>query len=381
MTLFLFLFFLCLAGYGFLIDYYRRAWKDIPLHHAKPLFTTSVSVVIAVRNEEKNVPILVDFLAAQDYPKHLFEVILVDDHSEDGTVAALRHLPPGFSFFSLPGGEQSKKKAIAAGIAAARGDLIVTTDADCTMGKEWISALAGFYEETGASFIAAPVCMRPGNAMSSIFQGLDFLGLQGITGAAVHRHLHTLCNGANLAYPRRIFMDVGGFEGIDSIPSGDDMLLMYKIFERDPSGVRYLKAREAIVQTQPEPGWRSFLNQRIRWSSKAVHYRDKRVFYILLLVYAVNICFLVLGVAACVDAGWLGFLVLFLTAKVLIEYPFVNAVAIFFGQQHRMRYFALMQPLHIAYTIVAGWLGRFGSYRWKSRLVKNTPAKSAKAVI
>jgi cellulose synthase/poly-beta-1,6-N-acetylglucosamine synthase-like glycosyltransferase len=130
------------------------------------------------------------------------------------------------------------------------------------------------------------------------------------------------------------------------------------------------------VRTPAESGWKAFFNQRIRWASKAVHYRDKRVFLVLLLVYAVNLGFLVLTVAGIVNAGWLMFLVLFLAAKVLIEFPFVNVVSIFFGRQALMKYFPLMQPLHILYTIAAGWLGRFGSYRWKSRVIKNKPAKS-----
>src|SRR6185436_19655635 len=99
-------------------------------------------------------------------------------------------------------------------------------------------------------------------------------------------------------------------------------------------------------------------HQRIRWASKADSYDDKRIFWVLLLVYGINLFFLALGVAAFFHTTWGFFLLLFLLAKVLIEFPFVNTVASFFRQRMLLNYFILMQPLHILYTIIAGWLGK-----------------------
>ncbi len=209
------------------------------------------------------------------------------------------------------------------------------------------------------------------NSFLSVFQSLDFITLQGITGASVFRKFHTMCNGANLAYSKKAFREVNGFEGIDHIPSGDDMMLMYKIYQRHPDNVFYLKNPGAIVTTEPAKSWKEFLNQRIRWSSKAVHYDDKRIYRVLLLVYALNVSFLVVAIASFWKLNFFLFFLLSLTAKVLIEFPFVNNIAMFFGQQRLMKYFPLMQPFHILYTIVAGWLGKFGSYEWKGRKIVN----------
>lgn len=374
MAIFLFIFFLLLLIYSLLIDFYRRSWNQIPVFEAAGVTHVKVSVVIAVRNEEHNISQLLFRLSLQDYPRTLYEVIIVNDHSTDATWEKLNeYTEHGLStiFLQLPQGQSSKKKAIEMGINSAKGELIITSDADCIMPETWISCIASFYWQSGAKFISAPVLMEGGNSVKDIFQSLDFLALQGITGASVHKRFHTMCNGANLAYEKQSFLDVDGFQGIDEIPSGDDMLLMHKIFSRYPDKVFYLKSREAIVRTKPERSWRNFFNQRIRWASKAVHYKDKRIFYVLLLTYFVNIGFLVMIIASIIDSYWLSFLCLLLFAKILIEFPFVNAVAIFFDQQKLMRYFPFLQPLHILYTIFAGWLGRFGSYRWKSRTVKN----------
>jgi glycosyltransferase involved in cell wall biosynthesis len=371
--------------YAGLILAYRRAWKAIPVFTSArapgaDARRRSISVLVPARNEEKMILDCLGSLALQRYPRALFEVIVIDDHSSDGTVQAVRSFEGDLSLRLLlmaerkqPGnGMAFKKSAIDAGVRAARGELIVTTDADCVFHPEWLSLLAACCEERDAAFIAAPV--RIGlvgrRSLLDIFQTLDFITLQGITGASVYRGWHSMCNGANLAYTAAAFEEAGGFRDIDSLPSGDDMLLMHKIALLHPDRVLYLKNREAIVNTHPARSWREFMHQRVRWASKADRYDDKRIFRVLLLVYVMNALLLLVGVGGFFDRrlGW--FFLALLVLKTLVEYPFVREVASFFGQRPLMRYFALLQPLHIVYTVVVGWMGKFGSYDWKDRKIK-----------
>ncbi len=201
----------------------------------------------------------------------------------------------------------------------------------------------------------------------SIFQTLDFITLQGITGAAVYKNFHSMCNGANLAYAKDAFYEVGGFSGIDDIPSGDDMLLMHKIYKKYPEQVFFLKNRQAIVSTQAAASWSEFINQRIRWASKADRYEDKRIFWVLLLVYLINLLFLGILVVSFWNSRYLWIFLILLILKTMIEFPFVRSAAVFFRQQRLMPWFPALQPFHILYTVVIGWLGKFGSYRWKGR--------------
>jgi cellulose synthase/poly-beta-1,6-N-acetylglucosamine synthase-like glycosyltransferase len=394
------------AVYGALIDYYRRAWKAIPTFtistpagSASPGASsgsprTKISVLVPARNEQANIAACIDSLSRQSYPRHLYEVIVIDDHSTDRTpeiVGELHYPDLSIRCFRLTETTQDqpvlahKKWAIETGIGRASGELIVTTDADCLFHPDWLLTMAAFYEQKNAKFIAAPVRIggptdpspdraTPGPArehrsLLSIFQTLDFITLQGITGAAVSGKFHSMCNGANLAYARSAFYQVEGFKGIDSLPSGDDMLLMHKIYRKYPDGVFFLKSPKAIVTTQPETRWKGFFHQRIRWASKADHYDDKRIFWVLLLVYIVNALFAVLPIAAFWNSWWLWLLLVGLAVKTMLEYPFVRTVATFFGQRSLMVYFPILQPLHILYTIVIGWLGKFGSYRWKDRKI------------
>jgi hypothetical protein len=166
-----------------------------------------------------------------------------------------------------------------------------------------------------------------------------------------------------------VFEEVGGFRGIDSIPSGDDMLLMHKIYRQYPDKVFFCKSTEAIVTTAPAFHWREFIHQRIRWASKADSYDDKRIFWVLLLVYLVNVMFVALAVAAFWNSWFFVVLLLMLIMKTMVEFPFVRGAARFFGQGKLMIYFPTMQPFHILYTVIIGWLGKFGSYRWKERKI------------
>lgn len=388
-------------AYGALIVTYQRAWNAIPVFVpagagvgddvgaslgagvrtglGTGVGATTISVLIPARNEEKNIVACLRSLSRQTYPKDRFEVIVLDDHSTDGTAAAASAFSEaGIRVTCLrmadvpqpPVVSAYKKFAIETGVRASRGELIVTTDADCTFPGGWLATLAACYEEQGAKFIAAPVRIVARNqSLLSIFQILDFLTLQGITGAAVYKGFHSMCNGANLAYSKEAFDSVDGFRDIDSIPSGDDMFLMHKIWLRYPAKTFFLKSREAIVSTAAETTLKRFVHQRIRWASKADRYDDKRIFWVLLLVYFLNVLFIVLPFGAIWNFWWLWLFLILLVVKTMVEYPFVRDVAVFFGQGNLMVYFAPLQPLHIGYTVVIGWLGKFGSYQWKDRKI------------
>jgi poly-beta-1,6-N-acetyl-D-glucosamine synthase len=358
--------------YSILIIYYWQSWLSIPTFTASQSPShTSISVIIPARNEEKNIGALLTTLQQQTYPAQLFEVIVIDDHSEDNTAEIVKQYS-NVKLLSLKddGINSYKKKAIETGIAAATGELIVTTDADCLPSENWLQIMAAFKEEKQVVFIAAPVVINCNSSLVQIFQALDFMVLQGITGAAVYKKKLTMCNGANLAYERKAFTEVNGFTGTDHIASGDDMLLMHKIWKKFPTHVHYLKAAKAIVSTQPVTTWKAFFNQRIRWASKAKQYDDKRILPVLMLVYFLNLSFPVLLVSGFRDHRyWLTVLFLWIL-KTLIELPFFRSLAIYFNKQWAIRWFFFFQPLHIFYTVISGLFGQFGKYEWKGRRVR-----------
>ncbi|MGB4843382.1 MAG: glycosyltransferase [Ferruginibacter sp.] len=376
-----------LGIYILLILYYWKSWLGIPVYKIKSQKSkTKITVIIPARNEEKSIAGCLDSVCSQSYPKELFEVLVVDDHSTDNTAGIIKNYESqhvkliSLKDFVEDNLNSYKKKAIEIAIQQAAGELIVTTDADCIVPKDWLQTISSFYEEYQPAFIAAPVSINCGFRFIEMFQALDFATLQGITGASVYKKIHSMCNGANLAYTKKAFDEVGGFAGIDTIASGDDMLLMHKIYKLHPDKVMFLKSRDVIVQTEPVHSVKEFFNQRIRWASKADKYDDKRIFAVLLLVYLVNVLLLALPIVALFQniqlsiinyqlsiwGVWLCLLII----KIIVELIFLYPVATFFGKQKMLWLFPIMQPFHIIYTVIAGWLGKFGSYNWKERKVK-----------
>ena len=356
-----------------LYRYWLQALKPVTVNRS---FTPSVTftVLIPARNEEKNIAACLQSMQQLNYPKALVEIIVIDDFSEDQTAAVVQQFAHT-RLIALKDVVKEKinsykKKAIEIGIQHSTGEYIVTTDADCTVPENWLLNFAWMIEQQQCEFIAAPVAMKEESSFIKLFQSLDFLSLQGITAASVGAGFHSMCNGANLCYSKKAFAAVNGFKDVDHIASGDDMLLMYKIQQQFPGRVHFCHSPESIVNTNPVETVKQFFQQRIRWASKADKYNDKRIFWVLLLVYLFNFFLLSLLAAGFFKNELWILLLAVLFAKTITELIFLIPVASFFKKQSLLMWFPLLQPFHIVYTVIAGWLGKFGTYEWKGREVK-----------
>lgn len=381
-NVFLILITLLFMAYAIILLLYRKWFLqlnhfNIPQNHS-PL--TSFSIIIPARNEALHINNCLQSILKQKYPDLLFEIIVIDDHSTDNTSECVENLIQQYNNIKLIklvnelNGEiinSYKKKAIENAISYAKGDWIITTDADCITPANWLLTLDAWIQQNNTVFVAAPVAFTNNGSLLQTFQYIDFMNLQGITAASVSAGFHNMCNGANLAYRKDVFLKVNGFKGIDNIASGDDMMLMNKIKKLHPNSVSYLFSNKAIVYTHPMPSWKDFFNQRIRWASKAEQFKtkDSSIFFVLVLVYLFNVSLFILPFLSIFNIHFLLFWVWFILLKTLAELAFALPVAKFFGQPF-VWWFPFMQPLHIVYIVVSGWLGRFGSYHWKGRNVK-----------
>jgi cellulose synthase/poly-beta-1,6-N-acetylglucosamine synthase-like glycosyltransferase len=339
---------------------------------------TKITVIIPARNEEASITACIRSILNNNYPRELLEVIVIDDHSEDNTAAAINSFALAnviclkMADFLSPGEVLNayKKKAIEIGIAHSKGDLIITTDADCLVPVEWLRHIAAKYEAEKPVMIVGPVAFTNNGSVVEMFQDIDFMSMQGITAAAHRLGLGNMSNGANLAFSKAAFQQVDGYRGVDHLASGDDFLLMVKIQKAFPGRIGYLKAKRAIVKTSPQPTWSSFFQQRIRWASKSGKYDDKKLTLILLLVYLFNVLFLVLLMASFWSEGYLSLLLTIFAIKTIVEGFYLLPVSRFFKKSWELFLFPLLQPLHILYVISAGFLGFIGVYKWKGRKVR-----------
>ncbi|MEN9319944.1 MAG: hypothetical protein RLZZ309_931 [Bacteroidota bacterium] len=335
---------------------------------------TQFTVIIPARNEAANIKACVDSILNQDYPTDAFEIIVIDDFSEDDTafiVQALSQQYPQVRLLKLADHCKEgdtlayKKKAIEIAVAQAKGDWILTTDADCIVPTRWLFLYNAYIQANQPSFVAAPVMFIKTAGILNQFQLLDFLALQGITAAAVGAGKHSMSNGANLGFEKAAFIAVGGYQGVDHIASGDDMFLMHKMKQTLHKPVGYLFHPDAIVLTAAMDTWKGFIMQRIRWASKARYYDDRSITMVLTLVYFFNLSFVCLAFMG----SW-STLLIALAFKTFFELFFLDPVAKFFKLQPELKYFVFYQPIHIVYNIAAGLFGQLKTYSWKGRKVK-----------
>ena len=371
MTILFIIFVALLLPYRFIIRRANRQLMFLQRYKATRVSADKASIIIAARNEEMNIGKCLDSLLAQDFPRSQMEIIVVDDQSVDQTAAIVRsYADRGIRLISIGNQEAfGKKAAISRGIASATHPIIITTDADCSFSPKWLNTMLSFREGMDAVFVAAPVQFRKEKIMLDRFQSLDFMALQGITAAGVSGKYLNMCNGANLLYTKEAFSAVNGFEGLDHIASGDDMLLMEKIDKAFPGGIGYCFSKDAIVITEPAASWAAFIQQRIRWSSKAKNYTSIVIKATLLLVYLVNAAVVFLLLAGLFDLQLLKYGLLLTAMKTIVELPFMIRIARFFNKSTLIAWFIPFQPLHALYTIVAGTFGLFSKYRWKGREV------------
>lgn len=371
--------FLFLIYSYYILNYKKHFKKLLPFVNNKSHKPTIFfSIIIPARNEENDISNCIQSILQFNYPKDLFEIIIVDDFSTDSTTEIITEFQKRNSNIKLINLENEikqqqinsyKKKAIEIAISKSIGDWIITTDADCVLPKELLMLYDEYILINNAVFVAAPVLFYQTKSIISQFQFLDFLTMQAITAASVKSGLHTMCNGANLAYKKEVFYKVDGFNGIDNIASGDDMFLMYKIKKLYSNCIGYLNSKDSIVLTQPMLTLKEFFNQRIRWASKADKFQDKSLFPILFTTYMFNFFLVILFLLGFYSAAYLKIFFVFLFLKILIEWAFLSSVKNLFGKLSLFQ-FVLYQPMHIIYIVIAGWLGKFGSYTWKARNVK-----------
>ncbi|MBC7616801.1 MAG: glycosyltransferase [Pedobacter sp.] len=356
----------------FITGWYRLAvYKTF-----KPNAITKVSILVAARNEANHIRKTIMDLLAQDYPSVLVEIIIINDHSTDETGAIVTSFASdGVKLINL--NEESalnsyKKKAIQTAIAQSTGDLIITTDADCSMGVNWLKTIVNFYEAHDFKMISSPVAYFDEQNIFEKCQTLEFSYLIGLGASTIGNKKPTTCNGANLAYERKAFDEVKGFKGIDDLASGDDELLLHKMAAKYGNKIGFLKNTDAIVYTRAKPTLTEFIQQRKRWASKSTRYKNKAIVFLGLAVWLFNLSIIVNAVLALVFPNslfWQIFGVQLLT-KMMIEGIFLYGVTNFFRRKQLMALQPLISILHIIYIVYIGVAGNSGKYNWKDRMVK-----------
>ncbi len=353
----------------FLFIFLGISWNKIKFHDKD--FTEeknlrSITVVVPFRNESYNLPDLIRSLENQSYDKDCFEVVFVNDHSEDDLkyiYDALKDVSYKNRVLNLPKDLQGKKHAISFALESSQSEIILCTDADCIPGKNWLQTINEAYNDERIQFIAAPVLIRHQNFFQYI-QSLEFSGLIAFGGIGIDKNVPVMCNGANMSYKRKVFDEVSGYKGNDHIPTGDDEFLMRKVFQKYPDGLKFIKSRDAIVQTKAKRNLSELISQRIRWVSKWKLGNSFRTMSFAVLFYVDSLIALAIF--------WFLFFkpelgLFLLTLRIFGAYYFLIEVSNFFNIKVKPLKLVFLILFYPIYIVLLGIASIFGIYKWKGR--------------
>ncbi len=342
---------------------------------SNPIPEEFVSVIIPFRNESENIIANVKSIIKQNYPDDFYEVLYINDNSSDDSLQLLTEFskPDRIKVFSLPDNNSPnahKKRSIAYGIEKSKGELIVTTDADCFYSENWLrSLLSNFDPETG--FISGPVEFIEEENLFSRIQKLELAGLI-LTGAGlIGADRPIICNGANIAYRKKIFDEVGGFKDQINLSSGDDELLMQKIAMETKYKIGFSLNHDSIVKTKCNAGINNFYQQRKRWASKGLFYKNTNLIIMLLLIFLFYFGLIIQPfLILFLSTSFVFILLLSVIIKLLLEYLIIRKGKKMLFPNLSLKEFILAEILHVPYIIVSGFAGMFGNLKWKERKIK-----------
>jgi cellulose synthase/poly-beta-1,6-N-acetylglucosamine synthase-like glycosyltransferase len=369
MSTLVFLLLVTLILYVLKIQKYKRNWERYPeIRSSADDALTGISVIIAFRNEASNLEALLSSLKKQVYPIDFHEIILVNDHSDDGSEAIVCNFCKTNPNFILINNEKEiigKKSAVINGLNSASFELIVTTDADCIMGEYWLATIARFYCEKNPDMIIGLVDIISGSGFMEQFQEVEFLSLIGAGAGAAAGQRPIYCNAACFAFKKSLFWSMEDpLQQV--IASGDDTLFMHAAKKNRTKSIMLLKSVKAIVVTHGLSSWYDYYNQRRRWVSKSRYYYDVDIVYTALLVLFLNLGLVFSLVVFMIGRNFWIFPALYL-GKTLIDFFFLKSFLQFYDKKLpaiRFMVYALIYPFYVIFFVLAGLLS---DYTWKGR--------------
>ena len=360
-------------GYAFLILSlivgFDRVKPFNPEEHEEP---TRFTILIPFRNEAKNLPRLLKSLHSLNYSSAHFEVLLIDDDSEDNSVEIIEEFQKKSTLkLTILKNERRtqspKKDAITHGVRHAKNNWILTTDADCIVPEKWLLCYNSFIQAHEANVICGAVNFVTTNSFLDRFQQLELLSLMSATLGGFGLKKPFMCNGANLCYRKHIFEDLNGFDGNSNIASGDDIFLLEKALEKEASKVYFLKSHEAVVLTKPAASYSAMVQQRVRWASKSTHYRNAFGKLTGLIIFAMNglvVSLLLLCLFKLIPFRI--FLYCFVL-KFYCDFWLILKSATFFNSRKSLPSYLLSSFLYPFLTLFIVYKSLFFTYKWKGR--------------
>jgi len=347
-------------------------WKSINDALKKDQATAiKISIIVAARNEDENLPTLLKCLEVQTYPKSLMEWIFIDDHSFNKlseNKCFNTNIHENLILIDLPDNLSGKKEALLLGAKTSSGEILIFTDADCQPGPAWVENIVNSYSINKPGIIIGLVDYYRGNDFSQKFFRFDLMSLV-VTGAGLASlGFPIICNGANLAVQRKVYMD--NIKSLKTeIASGDDVFLLHAVKKKKEKQIIVLKDKDSIVYTNPPFNIAEFISQRTRWASKSQGYNDWMTIIVAFLVLSANLAIISGVILSIITGNYLIFLIPFIIKTIADCFILTTGLLFFGGIKDLMLLplFSLMYPFYFISVLLLSYLK---TNIWKGRKIR-----------
>ncbi len=354
--------------YLILIGYFYHGWIKKNPYILKTAASTPISILIPFRNEEKELPKLVEALKQQSLPSCLFEVLFIDDHSTDNSVLTLQNLiGDKTNYFLYHATSRGKKQAIKHAVNLCQYNHIVTTDADCIPTKQWLEYISCFISDNEPDIIIGSVFFHKRNSWFSAFQFYEFISLI-ISGAgAALKKTPIMCNAANLTFTKDLYIKAQPYI-LNKYASGDDIFLLHYA-KKNNYKIDFLKSKECTVFTSSTNSLSEFFQQRIRWASKSKGYTDVMTIAVALIVFITCLSEISLPLIFIFNPFIGALLTILFVLKMTLDFKVIQSGSNFLNQKLKTKDFlgfSIAYPIYIVSTALLSFISKTN---WKNRRV------------
>lgn len=364
-------------GYLILLAIFTTGWFRLPGQKSAAVHCNQkVSVIVAARNEEDNILNCLNSLIKQDYPKALTEIIVVNDSSQDNTASKVlayitEHQNDNIKLIDSPE-KSGKKQALYQALKISNGDVILTTDADCTRGNQWISVMQSFLNRNDTFYITGPVEFIATSHKSDLILGTEFMSLIASGAGAIGAGFPIMSNGANMGFVMQAYKQLGDDPLCSQQASGEDVFLMHAFRNKFGSrSIGFAKSREATVYTLPPGTIKEFISQRLRWTSKSRSYKNGFLIFTALNVLLINTLLAVLLILSIFLSDMRFPALILFGIKLLADFPLLAAFSVFIKKYNRILVIIPLELLIVFYTTLTGIAGNFVNTSWKGRSIRD----------
>jgi len=345
----------------------------LSLLEKKKINSSYISIVISARNEAENIEDCIAQIVNQNYPKDNFELIIVDDDSDDDTYTIAFNVlkDSGLSSQLVKQiNHKGKKHNISEAIKISKGSIIITTDADVILrSSNWLSTISNYFNTYSPNMLVMPIDYESNVGLLGNFQVMENIALTGITSGYCGLQKPFMCNGANLAFKKRVFEQVNGYQSHLHISSGEDLFLLEDVKKIDSNSIHYGLLKDLIVKTKTINTMPAFLKQRIRWAYKSKYNPNLMNLFSGFVIIAANLLIVFLLLAMLTKSVVAPYLLIFVIVKFVFDFLLVFLASKFLGRIKFMWWFIPFESIYWMYVLIVGTASLFLKPNWKGKKI------------